>query len=106
MKLYLTLCVFAAQVNGRIGQALPKNLHDTGYDHGHLDAASCEDKDEAWETDRRGYGCAEYVGYEHECGRFDDFDFVAHTLCCACNGGLQEDVQVTGWGVLDPSLVG
>lgn len=60
-----------------------------------------------YELDTRDRGCEAYTSATRsDCGRYDDFDFVASALCCECGGGLRETVAVTGWGVLDPSLVG
>ena len=107
MKFLLASSAFLTQALGRVGlHRAPQNLHETGYDHGHLDSASCDDKNNMYELDNRGRGCDAYNGATADCGRYDDFDFVASSLCCACGGGLREDVAVTGWGVLDPSIVG
>ena len=111
MKLSVATSVFFAQAFGRnaLGNSLKHaNLHETGYDHGHLaDRNTCENKANMYELDSEGRGCAAYgPGSGRECGAYDDFDFVASALCCACGGGLREEVQVSGWGVLDPRTAG
>ena len=35
----------------------------------------------------RSDNCSWYVGDESSCGDYDDDDFVAKEICCACNGG-------------------
>ena len=35
-------------------------------------------------TDSFGDGCEWYLNRTRFCGRFDDSDFVANTMCCAC----------------------
>lgn len=47
---------------------------------------SCFDTD-GTATDTHGYGCPIYYGYESYCGQFDDSDFIAMEMCCACGGG-------------------
>lgn len=37
--------------------------------------------------DSRDMACADYAGNEADCGMFDDADFEADYLCCACGGG-------------------
>ena len=39
-------------------------------------------------TDEYGDGCWYYIPYPEDCGRYDDNDFVAASVCCAC-GGIQ-----------------
>ena len=46
----------------------------------------CEDSSDG-ATDMGGYGCADYTGYTHWCGSYDDTDFSSSTMCCACGGG-------------------
>ena len=104
MKLSVAVAVFIAEASGKSRRHL--NLHETGYDHGHLaDQNSCTDKANMYELDSQGMGCDAYNG-SRSCGAYDDFDFVASSLCCACGGGLREEVQVNGWGVLDPRTAG
>ena len=109
MKLSIATSVLFAQVFGRntLGNSLKHvNLHETGYDHGHLaDRNTCENKANMYELDSEGRGCEAY-GSGRVCGAYDDLDFVASALCCACGGGLREEVQVSGWGVLDPTISG
>ena len=38
-------------------------------------------------TDRAGDTCDYYDKYPNTCGSFDDSDFTATSLCCACGGG-------------------
>merc|ERR550539_1614533 len=50
------------------------------------DAVTCIDTN-GGKTDLGGDGCDFYHDYPRECGDFDDFDFTATSLCCACGGG-------------------
>ena len=44
----------------------------------------CTDKDNG-ATDVDGYNCADwYENYPEDCGFFDDEDFTANRMCCAC----------------------
>jgi len=48
------------------------------------DSTVCTDKDNG-ATDVDGYNCANwYEEYPEDCGTFDDKDFKANTMCCAC----------------------
>ena len=48
--------------------------------------ACCDTEDGA--TDRfGGEVCADYVGNTNWCGNYDDSDFTAEEMCCACGGG-------------------
>ena len=38
-------------------------------------------------TDEDGDGCLYYAAYPEECGLYDDEDFSALAMCCACGGG-------------------
>ena len=38
-------------------------------------------------TDSYGDGCEWYDEYPEECGAYDDEDFTAAEVCCACGGG-------------------
>ena len=49
-------------------------------------SASCIDTD-GEKTDTYGDGCSWYDGYVEDCGYYDDSDFTATSLCCACGGG-------------------
>ena len=47
-------------------------------------------------TDSAGDGCAVYwMTKSSECGNYDDQDFNANTMCCACGGGLQNSAACT-----------
>ena len=35
-------------------------------------------------TDIDGYGCDYYKDSTYACGIFDDEDFIANSMCCAC----------------------
>jgi len=48
----------------------------------------CNDSDEP--TDKDGYGCKDYNEFPSECGKYDDNDFTASTLCCACTSQVTE----------------
>lgn len=48
-----------------------------GYDNKKIFGASDRDKDQ----------CSFYQTHVHECGNYDDWDFVASEMCCACGGG-------------------
>ena len=38
-------------------------------------------------TDVDGDGCGDYANYTSWCGAYDDNDFTANDMCCACGGG-------------------
>ena len=40
-------------------------------------------------TDRVGKTCKSYQGYEVLCGKYDDDDFSAKTMCCVCKEALE-----------------
>jgi hypothetical protein len=42
-------------------------------------------------ADSFGDVCDWYNSYDDSCGLFDDDDFFAYTMCCACNGGRDQD---------------
>lgn len=50
-------------------------------------APACVDLDANGETDSAGDACTDYAGAEATCGDFDDADFDADYMCCACGGG-------------------
>jgi hypothetical protein len=52
-------------------------------------AALCTDLDEGTSGDDYGDTCADYANNKQWCGiaSYDDDDFTADTLCCACGGG-------------------
>jgi hypothetical protein len=54
-----------------------------------LNLRSCVDTDIT--TDITGDGCAWYTEFPNSCGSYDDDDFSASTVCCACDGGRRED---------------
>ena len=43
----------------------------------------CVDLDNG-ETDATGFSCQAYKGNTEYCGTYDDDDFSANTMCCAC----------------------
>ena len=50
--------------------------------------------------DSRDMDCSAYTGNEADCGMFDDADFEADYLCCACGGGahmLEESCANLKW---------
>jgi len=51
----------------------------------------CQDS-EYGRTDRDGHGCKWYNYYPQDCGNYDDDDFTAKSLCCACKAP-KEDAQ-------------
>ena len=38
-------------------------------------------------ADSYGDGCDYYDSNVYDCGRYDDDDFTANQMCCACGGG-------------------
>ena len=63
-----------------------------GYDWGYCDPKACTDSNDG-ATDSYGDGCTWYTEEirdnpnSGDCGRFDDSDFAALTMCCSCGGG-------------------
>jgi len=53
-------------------------------------------------TDEYGDSCVWYDTAFEECGDFDDDDFIASEICCACRGGK----QVPSWSVASTQLKG
>ena len=55
--------------------------------------------------DSDGVGCTSYDNYPSWCGDYDDSDFDANQMCCACGGGDDEDsgYQLV-FDVTDPSM--
>ena len=47
---------------------------------------ACDDTDNG-ATDSHGDGCWYYYDYPRTCGDYDDDDFVASKMCCACKKG-------------------
>ena len=48
----------------------------------------CQDSDDG-KTDRRQKNCKSYYDkYPIDCGKFDDDDFSANSMCCACKGTI------------------
>ena len=46
----------------------------------------CQDSDNG-KTDSRGFNCTlVYNKYPKYCGDYDDDDFTANSMCCACKG--------------------
>ena len=47
---------------------------------------NCQDTDNGT-TDKYGASCANrYNDFPEYCGRYDDDDFKANVMCCACKG--------------------
>ena len=46
---------------------------------------ACQDTDNGAQ-DRGEGNCTDYYIHTEECGKLDDDDFVAKTMCCACRG--------------------
>ena len=50
---------------------------------------NCMDTDDGT-TDDGGDNCTSYYNYyPDDCGKFDDDDFTANTMCCSCKGTYQ-----------------
>ena len=48
----------------------------------------CQDNDNG-KTDKFGFNCKKgYNKYPEDCGKYDDDDFFAKKMCCACKGTL------------------
>ena len=52
----------------------------------------CDDESNG-ATDSFGDGCEYYMDYPHTCGLFDDEDFDANAMCCACLGNFRYDTM-------------
>ena len=46
--------------------------------------------------DSSGNGCDWYTSSQDSCGAFDDDDFDANKMCCACGGGTSTDLYEYG----------
>ena len=55
------------------------------FDSIHIIEIECSDTNNG-ATDSYGDGCEYYVDNDDECGNYDDNDFTANTMCCACRG--------------------
>jgi len=55
-------------------------------DEGKCQVGACDDSDNG-ATDSHGDGCWWYDSYPAYCGHFDDNDFKASRMCCACKKG-------------------
>ena len=49
-------------------------------------SGTCIDTDDG-KTDKDGDGCEYYDDWPGDCGSYDDLDFTATSVCCACGGG-------------------
>jgi len=58
-----------------------------GADSSDGGSGSCQDLDNPETEDSQGSGCVPYSDNPQLCGDFDDDDFTADQLCCACGGG-------------------
>ena len=47
-----------------------------------------------YEYVQRESSCSLYTQYPERCGQFDDEDFIAADMCCACGGGEMLDVSI------------
>jgi len=63
----------------------PRQCDMTG-DNGLAAPVACADISNA-ATDSHGSTCADYVSDTSWCGNYDDDDFTAKLMCCACDGG-------------------
>ena len=63
----------------------PRQCDMTG-DNGIAAPAACADTSNG-ATDSHGSTCADYVSDTSWCGNYDDDDFMARFMCCACDGG-------------------
>ena len=54
---------------------------------------ACDDSDNG-ATDSHGDGCWWYDSYPAYCGHFDDNDFKASRMCCACKKGKSRSYKV------------
>ena len=52
----------------------------------------CTDLDDG-KQDSEDDGCENYAKHKDKCGRYDDDDFNAHTMCCTCR---ENDDSVEG----------
>merc|ERR1712226_1119554 len=57
----------------------------------------CFSTDGSSTGDLTGDSCAWYAEYPDSCGFFDDDDFAANTMCCACGGGNRQAVDGYPW---------
>ena len=70
------------------------------------DSGEVDSNTGASSNDGSGNTCAYYSlsGNSGDCGSFDDGDFVAATLCCACGGGTTTNAHVNDASILAPYL--
>lgn len=87
-----TLCALALQYDRCAGV----NVHYIGQT-----SSSCYDTN-GGALDSGSDSCRWYYGQELRCGDFDDSNFVASTMCCACGGGCFN----TNGAALDSGLDG
>ena len=57
---------------------------------------ACDDTDNG-ATDLHGDGCWYYNNYPRRCGEYDDDDFVASKICCACKKGKKRPCKIKDW---------
>ena len=55
-------------------------------------SGSCIDTDDG-KTDSAGFGC-EFYARIGRCGRYDNSDFTAASLCCGCGGGIKGNLTL------------
>ena len=70
-----------------------------------LQSDTCADN-EGDALDSTWDGCAGYWNWQSLCGAFDDDDFTASDLCCACGGGGQEVCEDSEGDALDSTWDG
>ena len=61
--------------------------HEYGSGSGSGSVHHCQDMDTPESEDSRSGGCMQYMEDPLSCGLYDDEDFTANELCCACGGG-------------------
>ena len=75
-----TIAALIGAVAAKKGNQTPKMLQSL-----YTNEWQCWDEEEA--VDAFGDGCDWYYEHPEGCGMYDDDDFVAGDVCCACDGG-------------------
>jgi len=109
--LYVTACKDEDMLIPRCDDGIQSGS-ETGIDCGGIHCVTCEYKkivenipdplciDDISNTDAKGNTCANdfYESSPQDCGKYDDKNFQAKDMCCACGGGrtyeLKEVVQM------------
>merc|ERR1712194_924704 len=68
---------------------VPEELATFAGAHSVLTKVICTDTDSG-ASDGANFGCWSYTYYPVECDWYDDGDFTASDMCCACGGGSTE----------------